>query len=336
MKLLTVTVPCYNSQDYMENCIKSLLTGGERVEIIIIDDGSKDDTGRIADEYVAKYPTIVRAIHQENGGHGEGINQGLAHATGTYFKVVDSDDTVSADFPAFLDALESCEAAGGVDLFVTNYYYVHSDGVGDRSINYANVFPENQIVGWDKTNRFLTHQLLTIHSCTFRTEVMRQSGEALPKHVFYEDNLMVYKTLPNVHRLYYRNSDLYRYWIGRPDQSVQKNVMMKRYHHQILVTERCFTSAHLDEIQEPKLRRYMKHELFMMFAIAILYARLNHTEEADAAVVKMWENCENFDPKWGRHFHKYTPLWVICAPGKVGRNISGILYRVANKVVRFN
>ena len=102
MKLLTVTVPCYNSQDYMENCINSLLPGGDKVEIIIIDDGSKDATGAIADRYAEQYPNIVRVIHQENGGHGEGINQGLKHATGKYFKVVDSDDTMSADFPAFL------------------------------------------------------------------------------------------------------------------------------------------------------------------------------------------------------------------------------------------
>ena len=119
-KLLTVTVPCYNSQDYMENCIESLLRGGDRMEIIIINDGSSDRTGEIADSYVAKYPDIVRAIHQENGGHGEGINQGLAHATGKYFKVVDSDDTLSEDLPKFLDALEACEAEGGIDLAVTN------------------------------------------------------------------------------------------------------------------------------------------------------------------------------------------------------------------------
>ena len=120
-KLLTVTVPCYNSQDYMRTCVDSLLTGGDRVEIIIINDGSKDSTGAIADEYKEKYPEIVKVVHQENGGHGEGINQGVKHATGKYFKVVDSDDKVSEDFPAFLDALEKCEAEGGVDLVVTNY-----------------------------------------------------------------------------------------------------------------------------------------------------------------------------------------------------------------------
>lgn len=76
-------------------CIQSVLAGGEDVEVIIVDDGStKDETAKIADEYAAKYPTIVKAVHQENGGHGQAVNTGLAHATGKYFKVVDSDDWV--------------------------------------------------------------------------------------------------------------------------------------------------------------------------------------------------------------------------------------------------
>ena len=336
MKLLTVTVPCYNSQDYMRHCIESLLPGGERVEILIIDDGSKDDTGRIADEYAEKYPTIVRVIHQENGGHGEGINQGLRHASGTYFKVVDSDDWLSDDFPAFLDLLEQCEARGGVDLAVTNYYYVHSDGIGDRSINYSSVLPEGRVFTWADTRPFRIHQMLTIHSCTFRTENMRKWGCELPKHTFYEDNLMVYLTLPHTRRMVYMNADLYRYAIGRPDQSVQRTVMMKRYHHQILVTERCFTSCHLDDIQEPRLKRYMRHELFVMFGIAILFTRLNRTVETDAALERMWETCMAFDPKWGGYFRHRSPLRFICLPGRFGQNVSGLVYKLANKVVRFN
>lgn len=336
MKLLTVTVPCYNSQDYMRHCIESLLPGGERVEILIIDDGSKDDTGRIADEYAEKYPTIVRVIHQENGGHGEGINQGLRHAAGTYFKVADSDDWLSDDFPAFLDLLEQCEARGGVDLAVTNYYYVHSDGIGDRSINYSSVLPEGRVFTWADTRPFRIHQMLTIHSCTFRTENMRKWGCELPKHTFYEDNLMVYLTLPHTRRMVYMNADLYRYAIGRPDQSVQRTVMMKRYHHQILVTERCFTSCHLDDIQEPRLKRYMRHELFVMFGIAILFTRLNRTVETDAALERMWETCMAFDPKWGGYFRNRSPLRFICLPGRFGQNVSGLVYKLANKVVRFN
>ena len=91
MKILSFAIPCYNSADYMEKCIKSVLTGGEDVVVIIVDDGSmKDNTFEIAKKYEAKYPTIVKAIHQENGGHGEAVNTGLRNATGKYFKVVDS------------------------------------------------------------------------------------------------------------------------------------------------------------------------------------------------------------------------------------------------------
>lgn len=336
MKLLSITVPCYNSQDYMEKCIDSLLPGGEKVEIIIIDDGSTDQTGAIADAYAQKYPTIVKVIHQQNGGHGAGINQGLRHATGTYFKVVDSDDTLSDDFPGFLQTLESCEQCGGVDLLVTNYYYVHSDGVGDRSIRYTSALPEGKIFTWSQTSPFRLHQMLTIHSCTFRTQTMRQSSEPLPEHVFYEDNLMVYKTLPYVRRMYYHNADLYRYWIGRPDQSVQQNIMSKRYHHQILVTEKCFCCCHLDDIGEPMLRKYLKHELFMMFGISILFTRLNKSQQTDDALEQMWQNCTDFDPKWARHFRQRTPLRLICLPGTFGQNFSARVYKIANKIVRFN
>lgn len=88
MKLLSIAIPCYNSEAYMRNCIESLLPGGDEVEIIIVDDGStKDQTPQIADEYAAKYPGIVKAVHQENGGHGEAVNAGLRNASGLYFKV---------------------------------------------------------------------------------------------------------------------------------------------------------------------------------------------------------------------------------------------------------
>ena len=92
----------------MKRAISTLLTGGDDVEILIVDDGSKDKTAQIADAYAAKYPTIVKAIHQENGGHGEAVNAGLRNATGAYFKVVDSDDWVNTEaYAQILDVLRS-------------------------------------------------------------------------------------------------------------------------------------------------------------------------------------------------------------------------------------
>ena len=122
MKLLTFAVPCYNSEAYMENCIRSLLPGGEDVEIIIVDDGSKDGTAAIADRYAAEYPTIIKAVHQENGGHGEAVNAGLRNATGLYFKVVDSDDWVNLEaYQKVLRTLkELVHAKEVVDMMICN------------------------------------------------------------------------------------------------------------------------------------------------------------------------------------------------------------------------
>jgi glycosyltransferase involved in cell wall biosynthesis len=107
MKYITFTIPCYNSQDYMRHCIDNLVAAGEDVEVIIVNDGSKDDTGKIADEYEKKYPTIVKAIQKENGGHGSGVMAGIRNGTGLYYKVVDSDDWVETkDVITMLDLIK--------------------------------------------------------------------------------------------------------------------------------------------------------------------------------------------------------------------------------------
>lgn len=332
MKLLTITVPCYNSQAYMRNCIDSLLKGGDRVEIIVINDGSKDDTGKIGDEYAERYPDIVRVVHQENGGHGAGINQGLKYATGKFFKVVDSDDCVSEDFVRFLDTLESLET----DLMVTNYYYVHHDGVGDRAIRYANALPINTLFGWDQVGHFMVHQLLTIHSCTFRTECMRRSGMDLPLHTFYEDNLMVCSVLPYVEKMYYMDINLYRYTIGREGQSVAMAATMRNYRHQLLVAQECFAAVERAKPQNKKLKQHMEHELFMMFGIATVFSRLNDSQEADDNLNAMWEKCSAINAEHANKFRRRSVLALVNLPGAPGRKTVKGVYRLAHKVIRFN
>ena len=339
MKLISFTVPCYNSAAYMHICLDSLLTGGDRVEIIIIDDGSSDDTGKIADDYAAKYPDTIKVVHQENGGHGEGINQGLKHATCPYFKVVDSDDWVNAvALQHVLNRLETLEKEGGVDLCICNYVYEHDDRSLFSTIRYNNIFPENQVCGWEDTRPFAANQYLTLHSAIYRTEIVRKSGIVLPKHIFYEDNLFVYAPLPLAKRLIYMNEDLYRYLIGREGQSVSEQIMMKRCGHQIEIAERIFDLYDIEEIrrENPKLARYMFHEANFMLVIASVFTRLNRTKEAEKQVRDMWAHCAQTHPAMAKKMKRSFLNAGVNLPGHLGRSIGLAGYHLAHKIVQFN
>ena len=208
MKLLTFAIPCYNSQDYMEHCIDSILPGGEDIEILIIDDGSKDRTAEIADDYERRYPGIVRAIHQENGGHGEAVNAGIRNATGLYFKVVDSDDWVDAD--AYKKILEKLrEFAGGpttIDMLLANYVY-EKEGAKHKKVMRQTGFPQDQVFTWSDIHHFYKGHYILMHSVIYRTKLLRECGLELPKHTFYVDNIYVYKPLPHVRKMYYMDVD---------------------------------------------------------------------------------------------------------------------------------
>ena len=237
MKLLSVAVPCYNSQEYMKNCIDSLLEGQDLVEIIIVDDGSKDNTAAIADEYAAKYPDIVKAVHQENGGHGEAVNTGLRNATGLYFKVVDSDDWVNKEaYLAILDKLR--EITGGpqtLDMMISNFVYEKQGAKRKKVMRYKSYMPENKIFTWKEMGRMPVGKYILMHSVIYRTGLLRDCGLELPKHTFYVDNLFVYQPLPHVQTMYYMDVNFYRYFIGREDQSVHEDVMIRRIDQQLFV-----------------------------------------------------------------------------------------------------
>ena len=144
MKYISFAIPCYNSESYMDKAIESILKGGEDVEIIIVNDGSKDRTSEIAHQYEEKYPSIIKAVDKENGGHGDAVNTGLKHATGLYFKVVDSDDWVDED--SLMKILETLHRLVDedkmIDMLVSNYVYEKVGVKHKKVIHYQNVMPQ--------------------------------------------------------------------------------------------------------------------------------------------------------------------------------------------------
>ena len=201
-KLLSIAIPSYNSENYMEHCIETLLFGGERVEILIVNDGSKDGTAAIADKYAAKYPTIVKAIHQENGGHGEAVNAGLRNATGKFFKVVDSDDWVDEGaYRGILDVLELYQ--DDIELMISNFVYEKQGAKHKKVMEYTKYLPVNRVFTWDDIKPFPVGKYLLMHSVIYKTQMLKDCVLQLPKHTFYVDNIFVFKPLQYVKYMYY-------------------------------------------------------------------------------------------------------------------------------------
>ena len=345
MKYITFAVPCYNSESYMDRCVETLLTGGNRVEIVLVDDGSSDRTAEIADRYHEKYPDIIKVVHQPNSGHGEGVNQGLRNATGKYFKVVDSDDWLDKD--AYLKLLRrikdfcingrkapECDMP---DLFVCNYVYDHLDEGTSRVMDYRNIFPEEKMCTWKDIGRFKPSQYLIMHSLMFRAEVLRKSGVKLPEHTFYVDNLFSYQPLPYVESIYYMDLDLYHYYLGREDQSVNEKVLMRRIDQQIQVTELVAQSVDLDEVKKlyPKLAAYMTRNISIMLSISSIHLLLIRTDEARRKRRNMWENIRRYDKKLYYRLRYSTLSGLTYLPGKLGGRLTIGGYRFARKIYQF-
>lgn len=324
----------------MDTCIESILKCGNDIEIIIVDDGStKDDTPAKADAWAEKYPDIIRVIHQENGGHGQAVNTGLKNATGRYFKVVDSDDWLDSrameDVMAYLR--DQCEQEDATDLVVANYVYekVHE---GTRTVmHYRNVFPERRLFSWSDTGHFLQSQYLLMHSVIYRTQLLKDIKLTLPKHTFYVDNIFVYVPLPHVKSIYYLDVDMYRYFIGREDQSVNESVMMGRIDQQLRVTRAMIDAVSLPgDVPEKRLERYMENYLSMMMCICSVFLRMIGTDEAEAKRSDIWTYLKTANPEVYRHIRHSALNMSTNLPTQLGRRIGITGYRMAQKIFKFN
>ena len=338
MKLLSIAIPSYNSENYMRNCIESLLPGGEEVEIIIVNDGSKDGTAAIADEYAAKYPTIVKAVHQENGGHGEAVNAGLRAATGLYYKVVDSDDWVNEE--AYLKILrklaELVQTNNMVDMMLSNYVYEKEGKKHKKVMQYRTAFPIDKVFTWDDVKFLHVGQYIMMHSVIYRTQMLKECGLELPKHTFYVDNIFIYHPLPYVQKLYYMDVNFYRYYIGREGQSVQEKVMIGRIDQQIRVTKMIIDDCDVWKVKNKKLRNYMLSHIEILMVITSILAIRSKSEENLLKKKELWQYLKEKDARTYRKVRRSIMGNTMNLPGEGGRKISVAAYKIAQMFVGFN
>ncbi len=338
MKLLSIVIPSYNSEGYLYHAVESLLPGGEQVEILIINDGSKDNTAAIADDFARRYPSTVKAIHKTNGGHGDAVMAGLEQATGMYFKVVDSDDWV--DEEAYLKVLETLagmtEPVKQTDLMVCNYVYDKVGVKNKRVIRYGNALPENRLITWQEVGRFRVGQYILMHAAIYRTQLLRDCGLTLPKHTFYVDNLYVYVPMAKVEKLYYLNADLYHYFIGREDQSVQEQVMIRRIDQQLLINKLMAQTIDLSSVLDKRKRQYMRNYLEIVTTVSSVLLVKSGTEENLKKRDALWAYLKETTPD-NYAMIRRRPLGASNhLPGKLGRKIMVSGYKISQKFFGFN
>lgn len=334
--ILSIIVPCYNSADYLDRCVQSLLAGNHNVELLLVDDGSTDSTPQLVDQYQTQYPDRVKAIHQPNGGHGQAINTGLANATGIYLKVVDSDDWLddSAFDQMMVFLTKTVEKHNLMDMVIANFVFDKQGASHKKVMSYPQL-PTGRVFSWDDV-RFPFGKYLLMHSVIYRTAMVRDEAKLqLPKHTFYVDNIYVFTPMIYVRRMYYLNVNLYHYFLGRDDQSVNDSVMISRADQQLKVN-RIMLHFFVEHPElDKRLKAYLSKYLQIITTITSVLLIEQNTKTSLQAKKDLWHEIKDLDRKLYHHFRHSSFGVAVNLPGKVGRKMTVGTYRMAEKLYGF-
>lgn len=336
MPILSILVPCYNSQDYMRTAVESLLPAKEDLDIIIVNDGSTDNTESIGREYEKKYPETIRFINQTNKGHGGAVNTGILHAKGDYFKVLDSDDRLEEQaLIKAVDTLKKLKSESTLpDLFITNFVYDKKDKKLKKTMRFSKI-PKNRIFKWEAEFQVGDTEYITMHSIMYKTEILRKIGLVLPEKISYEDDIYAFTPMSLVDTVYYLDTELYMYFIGRDDQSVNESVMIKKRAQYEKITRIILDDYFKMENLGEKKKKYLIKFLDMMMTLASIVLILSGTPEDYKAKDKLWQDLKAMDKELYEYLSK-TMLGRLTTLGRAGRVLALGAYKTVQKIVGFN
>lgn len=220
-KILTISIASYNVEKYLNTCLDSLVAAKniDLLDIIVVDDGSKDLTSEIAQDYVRKYPNSVSLIKKENGGYGTTVNASLKKARGKYFKLLDADDWVmTEELDKLVDLLKKIET----DVVVS--YYSKGSGESDSEIVDVKNVQLNKEYSIIDLNPIPT---LGMWALTYKTKVLKDSKLELPGRLFYTDQIFCTIPFSVAKTIVFVPYNIYFYRIGRDGQSVSRESRIK-------------------------------------------------------------------------------------------------------------
>lgn len=250
-KVLSIIIPMYNMENYIGKCLQSLLDIPteclESIDIIVVNDGSKDQSLRIATSYQKKYPEVIRVIDKENGNYGSCINAGLAKALGTYVKVLDSDDYFSSvGLSAILEKISSIPV---MDMIITDFDIINANDEITNHVSF-HLKKEKCLLFNDIWKKISDIQM---HAIIYRTELFKEINYHQTEGISYTDQEWCYYPMVKIQTVYYVNNVLYKYLLGREGQTMSENVLKKKISNLEIIANKML--KHFSLLDKNKLSR---------------------------------------------------------------------------------
>ena len=302
MKLITFVIPSYNSEGYLASCLDSLLVGlDEDIEIIVVNDGSKDNTSKIAHEYADKYD-FIRVIDKENGGHGSVINVGIKEAKGLYFKVLDSDDRLDKFglFNLISFIKRHIEDKNLPDLYLADYNSISEvDGNRQLSSLIKRTRKKNEVTSFKSMKRLGAAEYFLIHMLFVKTSVLTENNVQVLEHYYYEDAHFLMLVLMYCNSYCYLDMPIYLYTVGREGQSVSIEGLDKHYKDMIRIMQCYVDMFDMEKMNsyEKYHRRQILHQFTIIMYLTFFTCFLLTNDEKVAAYHELLDNFKKKDKK---------------------------------------
>ena len=337
MKLMTFAIPSYNSEKFLASCLESLLIGvDDKIEVIVINDGSKDRTSEIAHEYAKKYP-FIKVVDKENGGHGSGINVGIDNATGLYFKMLDSDDHVDKEgLLSLLAMIEKHQKENTLpDLYFADYYSVPEGSEEKVPTSHKKwVKKMNVVSDFSNFKKVPEHKYFMVHELFVKTSVLKDNNVRLVEKVFYEDSKYVLDCFINSKTFCYVDKPIYLYTVGRIGQSVSMDKMDKNYMHMVKVASETTKGVSTEKIMsmDKYHKRFVIHELNTIYYLLYFYIYLHYRKQKGQEYKKIRKEFKLKEPKlYKKVYYRSLLFWMNLLIPRLRQTLTETAYKLEGK-----
>ncbi len=280
-KVLSLIIPSYNMERYLDKCLSSLIIPSiESLDVIIVNDGSKDSTSEIAHGYSKRFPTVFHVIDKTNGNYGSCINVGIKEAKGKYIKVLDADDYFNPDdLEKYLQKISDID----VDLIITNYNIVNEDGQVTKKWNFSEVKP-NSIYDIANIESNICDELFQMHAVTYRTENIRALNYRQIEGISYTDQQWMFLPMSMVQKVFYNDVFLYQYLVGREGQTVSSDAYVRNFRALQIISKQMIDDYHKIVINNSYFKYRIRRQLETLYYILLIRKK---EEESNSALIEI-------------------------------------------------